>query len=525
MNLSPFDKQTIRNDLVAGFAVFLIALPLSLGIAMASGVPPFAGLVAAVLGGLLMPFFGGGRVSINGPAAGLIVVVLHGVELLGAGDPLLGYRRMLAVTVIAGAALVALGLGLRAGRFGVMFPAAAVQGLLAAIGLIIISKQAHVFLGVTPQATNPLGLMAEIPKSLGVLNPEVALIGLISMGILIGLPRVPVTWINRVPAPMVVVLVGLLLSRIFDLEHEHSYLFLDHHSYNLGPKFLVSLPENILAGFVTPDFSVVAQPGFVGVLLTLTVVQGLETMLSAAAVDQFDPLRRRTDLSRDVAAVGLVSAISGAVGGLPIIAEIVRSRANVSQGARSPTSNFVHGALVLMFVALAPGMIHQIPLASLAALLMCTGYRLASPDQVVTLWRVGREQLLIFLVTIVMTLATDLLIGVGSGIALKLALHVLRGTRLRHFLAPQVELEERAGGLTLRVKGHVVFSALLALDAELDQVPEGRALHIDLTEVTFMDLTSRERLSAFVSEYTSAGGMVTVSGDWSASLVSTRVAH
>jgi len=499
-------------DLISGSIVFLIALPLSLGIAMASGVPPMAGLIAAAIGGIVVSKLGGGNVTINGPAAGLIVVVLEGVEILGHGDPMAGYRGILAAGLIAGALLMILGGLFKAGRLGDIFPASAVHGMLAAIGVIIISKQVHTLLGVVPESKKPFGLLAEVPHSFLNMNPEIAIIGAISLVILIGLPLLPMAWVKRIPAPMVVVLVGIFLGHYFDLDHQHKYLFLPEHEYELGPKFLVSLPQNFWAGFVFPDFGALMKEGFIGVVLTLTVIQGLETLLSATAVDKFDPLKRKTNLNRDLAAVGFGSMISASIGGLPMIAEIVRSRANVSNGARTSWSNFTHGVLILLFVAFAPGLIHQIPLAALAAILIVTGYRLASPSQLVHSFEIGWDQFTIFTATLVTTLATDLLIGVGTGVAVKFAFHLLRGAPLKTIFKPKVILTESGNEYRLQFHEGLMFSNFLGIKKHLDAVPANKKVVIDVTEARFIDHTVMEKIDYFIETYRESGGEAMIVG-------------
>lgn len=510
-------KNVWKNDLLSGFIIFLIALPLSLGIAMASGVPPMAGLISAIVGGLIVSRISGSHVTINGPAAGLIVVVLHGVETLGHGDPTQGYTRFLAVSVVAGALLALAGL-LKAGKLGEVFPSSVIHGMLAAIGVIIMAKQFHALMGVAPEGKTTLALLAEIPKSIGLYNPEIAIIGVVSLILLIGLPKIPVAWISKLPAPMVVVLVGMALGRVFDLEHQHAYLFLDHHEYTIGPKFLVSLPARFWDGFATPSFGVFSQDltAALGVLVSLTLIQGIETVLSAAAVDHFDPYQRKTNLNRDLSAVGMGTLVASSMGGLPMIAEIVRSRANVSNGAKSPWSNFFHGAFIFLFVAFFPHQIHLIPLASLAAILIVTGYRLASPSQFAHTLHIGKDQLLVFTVTLVTTIATDLLVGVATGVALKVFVGAFfamsRGVPLSALLKPDMDWKEKEGEVTLFFRKAITFTNFLKIRNKLDALPRGRRVVLNFSEVSYIDHTTMEKLTDFISEYETREGRVEVQG-------------
>lgn len=500
-------KETWRSDLQAGFIVFLIALPLSLGIAMASGVPPMAGLITAIIGGLVVSRINGSHVTINGPAAGLIVVILGAVESLGGGDPMAGYRAMLAAVVVSGVLLFLLG-RMKAGKLGDFFPSSAVHGMLAAIGVIIFSKQVHAALGVKPEGSEPFELLAEIPHSLVNMNPEVAIIGVLSLLIMFMLPLIRNKWVKLVPAPMVVVLVGIALGHTFDLEHEHKYLFLDGHEYTIGPKFLVTLPENLADGIVFPDWSKAFTLPFLVAVVSITLVQGIESLLSAKAVDTLDPLKRQSDLNKDLSAVGAGSALAGLIGGLPMIAEIVRSSANVNNGGRTGWANFFHGAFLLVFIVAFPTLIHSIPLAALAAILLYTGYRLAAPQHFKHTLQIGPEQLSIFVTTLVVTLATDLIIGVISGILLKVLIHLWRGAPLRSLFKPNLHLryESLADRYVMEVHDAAIFSNYLGLKNKLDSIPAGSNVRVDFDKATLVDHTVMEHVFAYKEHYERQGG-------------------
>ncbi|MBK8226504.1 MAG: SulP family inorganic anion transporter [Flavobacteriales bacterium] len=500
-------KENWKSDLVSGFIVFLIALPLCLGISLASGVPPMAGLITAIIGGLFVSRINGSHVTINGPAAGLIVVILGAVESLGGGDAMAGYRAMLAAVVVSGALLFLLG-RMKAGRLGDFFPSSAVHGMLAAIGVIILSKQAHVALGVKPEGKEPLELLAEIPHSIANLNPEVAIIGLVSLLIMFLLPMFRNKWIKMIPAPMVVVLAGIALGYWFDLEHEHKYLFLDGHEYSIGPKFLVTLPENLADGLVFPDWSKALTLPFLIAVVSITLVQGIESLLSAKAVDKLDPWKRESDLNKDLSAVGAGSALAGLIGGLPMIAEIVRSSANVNNGGRTGWANFFHGAFLLIFIAAFPTLIHSIPLAALGAILMYTGYRLAAPGHFKHTLQIGPEQLSIFITTLVVTLATDLIIGVFSGILLKLIIHLSRGASLRSLFKPNMHLryDHLSDCFVLEVHDAAIFSNYLGLKKKLDSIPPQAHVRVDFDKAIIVDHTVMEHVFGYKEKYERAGG-------------------
>ncbi|MGH8476712.1 MAG: SulP family inorganic anion transporter, partial [Methylococcales bacterium] len=299
-------KENWRYDILAGFQIFLIALPLCLGIAMASNFPPMAGITAAMVGGLLVSRINGSFVTISGPAAGLIVVTLAGVQSLGQGDALLGYRLTLAAVVCAGTLQTLLGL-LKFGRLSAFFPSSVVHGMLAAIGIIIMAKQIHTLLGVKPEARGIFDTIGEIPHSLVNLNPEIAFIGTVSLLLMILWPRIKFRYLKFLPAPIIVVLVGMALGQLFDLDHQHKYLlhFPRDHVYTIGPAFLVAIPMNFLDGFHFPDFSRVASAQFWVVVISICLVSSVESLLSAAAVDKLDPFQRQSNLNQDITGLGI----------------------------------------------------------------------------------------------------------------------------------------------------------------------------------------------------------------------------
>lgn len=507
-----------RSDLLSGFLVFLIALPLCLGIAMASGFPPMAGIITAVIGGMVVSRISGSYVTINGPAAGLIVVILDAVQSLGQGDAMAGYRYTLAAIVVASLLQVLLGV-FKAGKLSAFFPSSVVHGMLAAIGIIIMAKQIHTLLGVKPEAKSLLGTIAEIPHSIVEMNPEVSIIGLCGLGLLIVWALIKNRTLKMIPAPILVVLVGLALGQYFDLDHIHKYLFLPdaemlpHHEFSIGPAFLVAVPENFLSGFYFPDFSKFATYEFFMAVVTIWLVGSLESLLSAAAVDKLDPYKRDSNLNRDLAAVGVGNVIAGLVGGLPMIAEIVRSSANITNGAKTAWANFFHGLFLLIFVALFPRLIHEIPLSSLAALLVFTGFRLASPKEFAKTLQVGLDNFAVFVITILGVLATDLLVGVAIGIVAELLIHLVRGLKPNHIFSIAYHVNQTdADTYHIAVSGSAVFSNFLSLKSLLADFPKQKKVFFDLSESELIDHTVMEFIHHFTEEYNQAGGQCEIVG-------------
>ena len=507
-------KENWRSDLLSGFLVFLIALPLCLGISMASGFPPSAGIITAIIGGVLVSRISGSFITINGPAAGLIVVVLDAVQSLGEGDAMAGYRYTLAAIVIASVLQILMGV-FKAGRLSSFFPASVIHGMLAAIGIIIMAKQIHVVLGTAPEKGSSLfSTIAQIPHSIMNLNPEIAIIGLTGLVILIiwSLLKNPI--LKMIPAPLVVVLVGIGLAQYFDLNHEHMYLFLPdahflpHHEETVGPKFLVAISDNFMSSFYFPDFSKVATAEFWEAVVTISLVGSLESLLSAMAVDKLDPYKRHSNIDMDLTAIGLGNLMAGLVGGLPMIAEIVRSSANVNNGAKTSWANFFHGCLLLLFVALFPRLIHSIPLAALASLLVFTGFRLASPKSFSMVLSIGKEQLFMFVVTIIGVLATDLLIGVIIGILAEFAIHLLSGVRFNnlfkiHFLVEQINDET----ILVEIVGAAIFSNFMALKNAINQIAPAKKVVFQLNTAYLIDHSVMEFMHNFQHNYEANGGI------------------
>lgn len=504
-------KEHWKSDAVSGFLIFLIAMPLCLAISKASGFPPIAGIYTAIIGGIVVSFFMGARVTIKGPAAGLIAIAVGAVEELGKGDNTKGYQLTLAVIVVAALIQILFGL-LKAGKLGDFFPASAVHGMLAAIGIIIISKQIPVLLGTTPIGKEPLELLAGIPFMLANMNPEVAFIGIISLLILFLFPLAKNKLTKAIPASMIVLLVAIPLALYYNFAIEHDYSLADINYHIIPGNLLVQLPDSFLGGITFPDFSELVSATSLKYIAMFALVGSLESILSAKAIDILDPFKRKSDLNKDILAVGIGNLAAGAIGGLPMISEIVRSSANINNGAKTRWANFFHGVFLLAFVALAADLIEMIPNAALAAMLIYTGYRLASPKEFKKTWSIGWDQLIIFVTTIIATLLTDLLVGIFAGVAVQFLLHFLNGASIKSLFKSNFEISHPNDEYVVTVKDSAIFSNYLSFKKCLDKIEPGKKVVFNFSEAKIIDHTLLEHLHHFEEDYHHRGGHVTMKG-------------
>jgi MFS superfamily sulfate permease-like transporter len=500
-------KTHAKHDILSGFLVFLIALPLCLGISLASGYPAVAGIFTAIVGGLVATFISNAELTIKGPAAGLIVIALGCVQefgFTGGVDPakdFQAYRLALGVGVVAGVYQIILGL-FRVGILVDLFPKAAIHGLLASIGIIIISKQFPVLMGLNPQGS-PLELLAGIPSFILNMNPKVALIGIMGMVIVLGYGYIKNSKLKVIPAPMLMLLITVPMGTFLAIGVGGSYTF-NNHIYELGQVFLVNVPGSLLNAVTFPDFSGVTTETGIKYTVLFAIIGSLEGVLSAKAIDAIDPWGRKTNLDRDLLATGLANTLSAFIGGLPMISEIVRSKANIDNGARTRFANFHHGMFLLICVALIPGVINQIPLAALAALLVITGYRLASPHEFATIYREGKDQFIIFISTILGVLATDLLKGLAIGIGVKIVIHFIRGGSI--FKLNAKIIPERDKSVTVFLRGSIIFSSWIPLRKQLQRFFEdGKRVTLDITETKFVDRRVMSKVEEWQKKFKEKG--------------------
>jgi len=509
-------KENWQSDLQAGFFVFLIALPLCLGIAIGSGFPPSAGIITAVVGGLFVSRVSGSYIVINGPAGGLILVMLSAVESLSDVDMLSGYRYTLAAIMVAGLFQIIMG-RLRMGSLSAFFPTPVVHGMLAALGIGIIATQTHVMLGASAESGNLFSLLGQIPNSILNATPEVATIGLTSLAILIVWPFLKqislkqnsliLNKIFKIPAPIVLLVVGMGLAQLYGIQHDHIHFGqAELHEHLIAPPYLVEVPADVSNYFYLPDFSKFLTLEFWVATFSICLVVSLESLLSATAAEKLDPYKRPTNLDKDLSAIGIGNVISGFLGGLPMIAEFVRSSANVEAGAQTGWSNFFHGLILLFFVVFFPHLIHSIPHASLAALLVFIGYRRATPKVFAQVLAIGKDQLALFIITIIAVLATNLLIGVFFGVLIKLILHISRGVWLNNLFKVHFTITETGDHIYVKLIGSILFSNFLPLKTAVEDIEQGKKITFDFSEGYLIDHSILIYIDEFSAHYERNGG-------------------
>lgn len=499
-------KKYAKTDVLSGFVVFLIALPLCVGISVASGAPPTAGLLAGIIGGVIASMFGGSFVTINGPAAGLIVIIIDSIDGLGQGDSMLGFKRTLAAMVFVGVFQFFTGV-FRKGFLGKIFPSSVVHGMMASIGLIIISKQLFVLIGVNPNAKLPWELYVEFPSRILDLNPEIFLIGLIALGILLFFQFIKIPYLSKIPAPLLAVIAGVALVEYFHINVSSKYNLFGKE-YLADPHYLVQIPTSMKDAIIFPDFSFVGTFVFWFHTLMIYFIASLESLLSASAVDKIDPLRRSTNMDQELIGKGLANMLLGFIGGLPIIAEIVRSKANIENGAKSVWSNFFHGSFLLLFLLLFPAILKLIPMSSLAAILILVGFRLAAPKEFIHHYKTGKEQLIVFLTTIVFTIFIDLLVGILAGVAVKMFIQLVSGVKWKDYWTLNMSGDEKNG--IWKISSPILFlNSFKMYDRVQKSIDKGnKNIVIDMSDAKYIDHTSMEIIDSIKEDAMKSGAKI-----------------
>lgn len=485
----------LKSDMLSGMVVFLVALPLCLGIAVASGAPPFAGIICGVIAGIVVGFLSGSNVSVSGPAAGLIAIVLVAITDLG-------YEPFLVAVLIAGLIQLTLGFA-KAGTISSYFPTSVIEGMLVAIGIIIIKKEIPHAIGYDKahkgdwfalETSSESGFFTELINSINYAHVGAILITLISIAILIAFNKIAfLKKIKAIPGALVVVIVGIVLNEIFKTTGSNLAISQDH---------LVTLPtassfNEFIGQFTTPDFSSFTNPKVWIVGVTIAIVASIETLLCLEAGDKMDPLKRFSSANTELKAQGVGNILSSLIGGLPMTSVIVRTSANVNAGARTKLSAMAHGVFLLLAVLAIPGLLNKIPMASLAAILIMIGWKLANPKVFIHMWHTGKHQFIPFIVTVVAVVLTDLLKGVGIGLAVGIVF-ILRGNmKLAYFF----KKEKHHEGETIHIDlaQEVSFLNKAAIKQTLAHLPENSNLIINAANTVYIDYDVLELIRDFLN--------------------------
>jgi len=486
----------LKNDLPASIVVFFVAIPLCLGIALASGAPLFSGLIAGIIGGIVVGALSGSAIGVSGPAAGLAAIVLVAIGDLG------GFENFLLAVVLGGVIQICFGI-LKAGIIGYYFPSSVIKGMLTGIGIIIILKQIPHFFGYDPDPEGDFAFFqvdgkntfSEILDTFNNISPGATIIALIGLAILI-------LWSNvlskkgkifqLVQGPLVAVVVGIVF---YNLTKNSEF-------WGIASEHLVSVPvpedaSDFMAQFSFPNFGAITNPQIWITGFTIALVASLETLLCVEATDKLDPHKNVTPTNRELLAQGTGNILSGMIGGLPITQVIVRSSANIQSGGRTKMSAIIHGFLLLISVILIPTLLNMIPLSVLAAILFIVGYKLAKPALFKKMYDLGWKQSIPFFVTVLGIIFTDLLIGIGLGLAVGIVVILIKSYQNSHFL----HIEDKSDGkhrIKMTLAEEVTFFNKGAILKELDGLPEDTYLEIDVLKTRYLDNDIIEILEDFL---------------------------
>ncbi len=485
--------KNLKYDIPAGIVVFLVAIPLCLGIALASGAPLYSGMIAGIVGGIVIGFLSDSHLSVSGPAAGLAAIVLIQIQTLGS------FQTFLLAVVIAGILQILLGL-LKAGTIANYFPSNVIKGMLTAIGIIIIMKQIPHALGYNKDTEGDLAFQqadgantfSEIWLTLTQhIHLGSTLIALISLGILIMWERPFMSRFKLIPGALVAVVTAVILNQIFVSSGS---------GFAIPQADLVNVPvatdvNSFLGQFIFPDFSQLSNKAVYIAAVTIMAVASIETLLCIEAVDKLDPHRRVTNTNRELFAQGVGNIASGLVGGLPVTSVIVRSSANVAANAQSKTSTIIHGVLLLFCAALIPMVINMIPLSALAAVLLVVGYKLAKPALFKQMWAAGKYQFMPFIVTVVAIVFTDLLMGVGIGMVVA-TFAILRGNMKAPYFFHKDKHQE-GDVIKIELTQEVSFLNKASLKLTFDHLPHNSKVVIDASNTIYIDYDVLELIKEF----------------------------
>lgn len=487
------NRTVAKRDILSGFIISLIALPLCLGVASASNFPPITGVVTSVIAGVLTIWLSGSELAVKGPAAGLIVIVASAVDEYGRGDAELGYLLTASLIAVTGLAQILLGV-LKIGRWADFIPSSVVHGMLAAIGIIIISKQIHLMVGIDPsdiKGMEPVELIRHIPRSLLNLEWHISLIGVVSLLLLVLLPRVRNPYIKAIPPFLVVIVVAALIVQVF---HAFSQKHTFHNALiNPGkPDFRLLFDGRI---FNAENMAITFKYFFL-----LTIIGTVESILTVKAVDLLDPYKRSSDYNKDVIAIGIGNTLAGLFGALPMISEVARSSANINSKAKTRLSSITHGFFLVIFILIFASLLRLIPVAALSSILIFVGYKLANPRSFFHAVKVSNEHFIVFFMTAVITVAVDLLAGVTAGILIKILINFARSQEFKKLFKPRLLVKTTSGHSVIYLDTVAVFTNWLQVKRALE-AETGNKLVVDFTGVKMVDSSFIDNLNRYKERY------------------------
>jgi len=482
MKFKSYISAFLEGDWKSGIAVFLVALPLCLGIALASGAPLLSGLIAGIIGGVVVSLLSGSELSVSGPAAGLTIIVANAIASLGS------FSGFLVAVMLAGIIQIVLGL-FKLGKVGSFFPSSVIRGMLVAIGIVIILKQIPHALGDDLDFIGEFeffqadgeNTFSELINSINTLKPGAIIIAGLGLIILFSWPFISekVKFLKALPASLFVVLMGVAMNQIFKITEPNWFLGnSNEHMVNLP---IFSSLSEIKSGIISPDFSFLSNPKIYTIAITLAIVASLETLLSLEATESLDPLKRIASADKELIAQGVGNLSSGLLGGIPITSVIVRSSTNIYAGGKTRMSGFFHGILLLVAILAIPFYLNQIPLSCLASILLYTGYKLAHPKEIKKVFKEGWKQWVPFAITIVVVVGVDLLWGIFIGTASGLVFVIFTN------YSSVFSVFEKNNEILIKFQKDVTFLHKLALKEALRKIQNGKMVYLDASKVHFMD--------------------------------------
>lgn len=467
-----------QSDIFASFLVFMLALPLALSVAVATQLPVSAGILSALVGSLMISFLSGSQLTIKSPSISFVPIILVAIHTLGYHEN--DYRFFMAALVVAGALQILLGL-VRAGNILSILPEAVLYGLLASLGLILVLHQVYYLLGSSTDAYTFWGLLGDIPNLFFSINGDIAIIGVLSLLILFGFSSLQFRYINILPIPMIIILLGIALTFFMNIPGKYE------------GNFLVELPETIIPDQITANFSKWANYNFIELVLLLVLVASLETILNVRSIDALDFFRRKSKLNRELMAMGLGNAICGLLGAVPIISSMERSATNVNGGAKTRWANFFHGLFFILFTVLLLGWVTWIPVASFAAIVIYFSFKLISPKLLNDIQKIGKDQLFLFVITFVASASLGILIGLLVGIISTLGIYLYLKADFKSLFNIKIRTVDFGNNrYTVKMRSEALASNYLILRKELKKYPPDAHIYLDFTKSPLVDYTFLE---------------------------------